>query len=203
MNDSRLNIISQFGVLGFLLVIILFCGNSCSDNADRVNKLQIANPTSNFAELILSADSIFLIYHSITKEYAPRIGLFNDKEEIIGFSNDSFPSFLILPNEVNPGIILDRIKLSDTRRNDVVRILSNDIDIEDIVSLKCDQPRHAILIYHGKKQSYIDVCFSCLKIHTSDNLKFIGHGIPLSKWKWLRELFVNSNIKEFPDMLSN
>lgn len=109
---------------------------------------------------IYKADSVVLISHIITREY----------EVSSDGKNKTAPSFLFRRN-VNPKIILSRKLLSNKKR------LADILHIEDGIykhtPATCDEPRNSILIYTKGKLSYIDICFHCQRIHTSEDLKSI------------------------------
>ena len=122
--------------------------------------MQLFAQNENIDSVIIKADSIFLISHKVSKEYQ---GVSDDKSE-------KAPT-LLLYDDINPNILISKILFTDKK------YLSDLLHVKDgiykHVSATCDYPQNSILIYTNGKLSYIDICFQCQRIHTSEDLKNI------------------------------
>jgi hypothetical protein len=62
--------------------------------------------------------------------------------------------------------------------------------------MQCDMPRHSIIIYKNDKQSYIDICFGCKRINTSNDIDFSVIDMDDEKWEDLQKFFMANGIKK-------
>ncbi len=122
--------------------------------------LKLSAQHENIDRKIKNADSIILISHKISWEY----------EAVEEGKSKNAPLFLS-KGDVNPQIILSRRILLD--RTQIIDILHVENGTYKHVARTCDQPRNSILIYKKAKLSYIDICFHCERIHTSDDLNHV------------------------------
>jgi hypothetical protein len=107
---------------------------------------------------ILKADSVILISHKISREY----------QYTAPGKSKNFPTFLLRGN-INPKIILSKKRLLKTQN--LIDILHVKDGTYEYIPGNCDEPRNSILIYTKGRLSYIDICFHCQRIHTSEDLK--------------------------------
>ncbi|MFZ1304452.1 MAG: hypothetical protein WAR80_01355, partial [Ferruginibacter sp.] len=123
-----------------------------------LSPFQLSAQIGSIDNKISKADSVILISHKITREF----------EVTPEGKSKSAPTFL-LNKDVNPKIILSRKLLID--KQELIDLLHLGDGTYKHTSATCDEPRNSILIYFKGKLSYIDICFQCQRIHTSDDLK--------------------------------
>ncbi|MFT3702138.1 MAG: hypothetical protein QM802_07200 [Agriterribacter sp.] len=140
---------------------------------------------------ILSADSVLLISHELTLGYATA------EENAIGDTSmppdPPAPEFFI-NGKLNRAIINEQALLTDTARLDFIKILLRPVNIEKYTPTKCDQPRHSIIFYKNDQQSYIDICFGCMHIHSSADINFFEHNMDQKKWEQLMNFFKRNGV---------
>jgi hypothetical protein len=56
-------------------------------------------------------------------------------------------------------------------------------------------PHHAVLIIKDGKTYFIDICFGCLGIATSQNIRITADDFDKRKWSELETFFLQQNIK--------
>lgn len=140
---------------------------------------------------IQSADSVVLISHEITFGYAVT------PEKEMGDTTTSkeipVPAFFI-NGKLNSAIINERILLNDPAKIALTKILLRPVLKEKRTPSTFDQPRHSIIIYKSKEQSYIDICFGCGKIHTSNDIDFSEFYMDEEKWTRLEHFFKTNGL---------
>jgi hypothetical protein len=145
-------------------------------------------------EKIINADSIILISHRATREYGGKVvpdwDIRDTKMNLKEWykQHPPKPPFLIKGN-LNTEIILENYLLSIQDRPIINRILLRPVNLDTLELSKCDQPAHSILIFHNKQLTYLDLCFGCKKIHTSDDININESNLDEIKWKELKEYF--------------
>lgn len=159
--------------------------NSCEQN-------EIQPEYKHLASLLKKTDSVFLINHITTEEYAPRVLIGRStkgsafeqwKEE-----NPTAQPFLI-DNDINKNIIKESKKLSDVEQDELLNILIQKDTQKNKPNITCDVPHNSILIYTKGKLSYFDICFDCQKVHCSDDINISVTYFDESKWKVLENFF--------------
>ncbi len=146
------------------------------------------------ARKILSADSIVLISHVLTAEHSPkpvldyRVGDTVAEKEAEEYIPSEAPALLI-DGKINEAIILKRKSLTNNSKKELTAILISKTIDDEYNKRQCDMPQHAIVIYINGTQSYIDICFACLTVHTTEDIKFSVMDMSLQKWKDLEDFF--------------
>ena len=90
---------------------------------------------------------------------------------------------------------MESIKV-DTNKNKFIEILTKSPKNENSNKISCDLPQHSIIIYKNGKQSFIDICFMCKKIHVSQDIDFSEKDFDDEKWNQLKVFFQNAGINE-------
>lgn len=148
---------------------------------------------------IQSADSVVLISHEVTAEYGINIVPDWDKGDTsMNFKkwHKQHPPLLkfLDKGKLNRQIIRESLALITTNKTDLSNILLRQVIIKDVNSTKCDEPRHSIIIYRNAKQSYIDICFGCRRIHTSNDIDFSEFYMDEKKWTDLENFFKTNGL---------
>ncbi len=162
---------------------------------------QTTNAINKIKQKILEADSVVLISHNLTREFAPKIKRDYEKgsKKINHKKWNSLyplaPSFLI-DGKINRKIFVETISLTNNKKNSLINILVKRTISREIKMMQCDMPRHSIIIYKNNKQSYFDICFSCKRIHTSNDIAFSVIDIDDEKWEDLQKFFMANGIKK-------
>jgi hypothetical protein len=174
------------------LPILLFTLNLNAQNTYAINRLN---------QKILVADSVVLISHNLTREFAPKIKRDYEKgTKKINYKkwNSLYkpaPIFLI-NGKINRKIIVETISLSNSGKANLINILAKRKMSREVKMMQCDQPRHTIIIYKNNTESYIDICFGCKRINTSNDIKFSVIDMDDEKWEDLQKFFMASGIKK-------
>ena len=152
-------------------------------------KGQLADNIRQLQQKILSADSIVLISHVLTVEFAPKIVEDWDKTKKRPLVKKYAPYPKYLKNEkINPAIIKQRKAISKSEMDELSEIFRLKKAIE-INQTKCDMPHHSIIIFKNNAQSFIDICFYCKHIHTSKDINLEEAEINDNKWEKLKAFF--------------
>lgn len=167
-----------------LAIIFISCNQSFNNNPTaKKDTLAITNPISSqrsidsaLIDKLKKADTVLLISH---------IGSVSNEAK-----GDIFPDILI-GQKLNFAIVKERKKLSKGKIDSLIVILSLPTNIDNIVLSRCFDPHQTILIYKNNKISYIDMCFHCWGLRTSEDLNEIK-GYDVSKWKKI-QLFFKQN----------
>lgn len=179
-----------------LSLILLFLHFSCAYEKNDSVLLSLKKSLQN-------ADSVVLVSHITTIEFASKImpdWNINDKNmdlEKWHEVNSPAPPFLI-NGQINKNIITESITLSKNEVYNLSNIITREYHTDTLVLIKCDNPRHAILLYKKNMLSYIDICFGCRKIHCSSDIKLTEEFFDDQKWDRLENEFKHIGItKEF------
>ena len=179
---------AQF-ILCLILTTLLYC----------TSRGQTQNDRSLLLQKIQSADSVVLISHQTTAEYGGKIvpdwDIRNTSMSLSRWHelHPPLPSYLIA-GKLNRAIIKESLSLNESDRTNLSEILLRNVFLERITFLKCDEPRHSIIIYHGREESYIDICFGCKRIHTSKDIDFSEFYMDERKWTELKYFFKKSGL---------
>ena len=167
----------NLSILGILLSAFL---NATGQTTENIKQLQ---------QKILSADSIVLISHVLTVEFAPKLVEDWDKTKKRPLVKKHAPYPKYLKNEkVNPAIIKQRKAISKSEMNELSEIFRVEKAIE-INQTKCDMPHHSIIIFKNSDQSFIDICFYCKSMHTSKGINLEEAEFTDNKWEKLKAFF--------------
>jgi hypothetical protein len=109
--------------------------------------------------------------------------------------NPPKPPFLI-NGRINKKIVIERYKLTNQDKEGINNIFLRQVNLDTVQMIKCDQPAHSILLYHDKKLSYIDICFGCKKIHTSNNINLDESNFDDQKWNELKYYFKSKGLEK-------
>ena len=160
--------------LFFTLSLVLF--GSTSLLGQDVNKA--------IAQQITTADSVLIISHLITKEYAVRV------EDLPGEGQKYIePPAFLNGRVVNDSIVKQKRLLSNTERQELSAILGLSINKTRFSATTCFYPRHSILIYRQGDMSYIDICFSCRAVVSSVDIEISRANFIEKKWTLLEQFF--------------
>lgn len=179
-------------VLCFVLILV-FLSNLQAQPNDNIKSLK---------EKFESADSIVIISHEITVEYGPKLVHDWDKKDK-SFNlrkwNKLHPPLenYLYKGKLNRKIIKESFKLRAGNRAELLSILLKKVQITTVKNYNCDEPRHSIIIYKNMKQSYLDICFSCKRIHTSRDIDFSFFNMDENKWESLKNFFQTYEITDF------
>ena len=84
--------------------------------------------------------------------------------------------------------------LNNSRLENLTSILLQPIDENNIAQSNCFDPHHAIIFYHKSQLSYIDMCFHCWGLRTSEDLDKLK-GYDMKKWEQMLTLFKQAGFK--------
>jgi hypothetical protein len=162
---------------------------------------QTINAINKVTQKILEADSVVLISHNLTRGFGPIIKPDYEKGtkkvdlKTWNKLHPPLPLFLI-NGKVNRKIFLEKSNLKDSGKNILIKILLRKKISREVKVMMCDMPRHSIIIYKNYKQSYIDICFGCMRIHTSIDIQFSETDMDDEKWEDLQKFFMVNGIKK-------
>ncbi|MCC6762764.1 MAG: hypothetical protein IT252_16200 [Chitinophagaceae bacterium] len=146
------------------------------------------------------ADSVVLISHITTKEFAPKIVpdvAENDSEGLKRWYEEYPPAPPYLINEdINGVIILESATLSKKQIEQLSEVINRKFYTDTIEYARCDNPVNSILIYTQAKLSFIDICFGCRRVHCSSDIKLSEEHFDDTKWQMLELLFRERGIKK-------
>ena len=167
--------------LSILAILLSAFLNANGQTTENIKQLQ---------QRILSADSIVLISHLLTVEFAPKIVHDYDitKTKKSKINRDPFYPKFLKDGKINPAIIKQRKVISKSETTKLYEILKFE-KVTETNSARCDWPHHTIIIYKNNVQSYIDICFSCKRINTSKNIDLTTVDFTENKWKKLKAFF--------------
>jgi hypothetical protein len=154
-----------------IITLIQLIGNAKSQRLDVVKAIKH------------DADSVWIISHEVTG-----IGIRKENGESelrLLFKNGKLDSSLL--KESRKLSKLDRIKLAE--------ILAKPNTEMKTEMGKCYFPQHAIILKKGRKVSWIEVCFSCQKMESSDDLKINFFPIDNPKWAKIQSFFKHEGLK--------
>ena len=152
-------------------------------------KGQSSEKIKQVQQKVLSADSVVLISHLLTAEFAPKIVEDWDKTKKKPSLKKNAPYPKYLKNgKINLAIIKQRKVISKIEIVELSQILKNEI-VEETNLIKCDWPHHSILIYKNGTLSYIDLCFDCMHINTSKDINLSEADFTENKWEKLKLFF--------------
>ncbi len=132
------------------------------------------------------ADSVQIISHGLTEEYTV-IQEQNPNEK--SYENARPVYKFLRHRKINLAIVKESLTLSYINRSKLINVLCRNVDTKAFTPTKCDEPRHTIIIYKKRRQSYIDICFHCKRIHTSKDIIFTELYFDTKKWNDLEEFF--------------
>jgi hypothetical protein len=154
----------------FLLTQIIF----------NVSKGQTTENINRLKQIIKSADSVVLISHQSE---------FVNPDEIAD-KTDTVKDYKIWDNgKINRQVIIESQLLLDSDKINLSKILLRQVLKKRLQFAECDDPQHSIIIYKKNKQSYIDICFGCRRIHTSTDIEFSESYLDERKWQQLESFF--------------
>ncbi len=146
---------------------------------------------------ILSADSVVIISHEVTAEFGATEQFYEiDTSMTLDMWKLLHPPLLkYLENgNLNKAIVKESLKLTDSNKINLIRILLRPVILKKLTYLKCNEPRHSVIIYKGIQESYIDICFGCRRIHTSKDIDFAEFYFDDQKWLSLKGFFKTNGL---------
>ena len=169
---------SRLVILPFLF---LFSLNAKGQTAENIKQLQ---------QKLLSADSIVLISHVLTAGFAPKIVRdidARDTKKRTVQNEIQHPQYL-KNGKINSAIVKQRKVISKAEIAELSQIFRVEV-VKETNLYKCDMPHHSIIIYKKGVQSYIDICFACKRIHTSNDIALAEADLTDNKWEKLKSFF--------------
>jgi hypothetical protein len=174
------------------LSILLIALNLNAQTTNAINKVK---------QKIIDADSVVLISHNLTRGFGPIIkpdyekGTKKVNLKKWNALHPPAPNFLT-NGKINRKIFVEATSLKSNSRLNLLNILLREKISREVKVMTCDMPRHSIIIYKNNKQSYIDICFGCMRIHTSTDIQFSEADMDDEKWEDLQKFFVEEGIKK-------
>ena len=141
---------------------------------------------ANLRLKLLNADSIVLVSHELTAGIAII--------DTVTKKDIPLPK-LVNGSKRNEKIIRETVALNDFEKTELIKIITRPFEDSIITRAGCFLPHHAILVYSGKKISFIDVCFGCRGIETSKDIKVTSDDFDDRKWEELFSLFKGLKFK--------
>ena len=163
-------------ILFFSCLLFLTTNGQSSENIKQVQ------------QKFLSADSVVLISHVLTKEFAPKIVHDWDKTKKWPIKKEVTHPTYLKNEKINPAIIKQRKVVSKKEMTELSQILKYE-NAEEINQIKCNWPHHSILMYRKNKLSYIDLCFECRHINTSKDIHLTEGDFANAQWEKLKLFF--------------
>jgi hypothetical protein len=138
-----------------------------------------------WTNVLLSADSVFLISHVITlegpKQPPPKM-------------DDSVPTVftphLLINGSLNNSVVVKKHILMQQERRQLAGILNSRFDKISIIK-DCYEPHHSVIIVKNGKTSYMDICFQCLGYRFTADLEDI---VTRFEWTRLRKYFLEKKL---------
>lgn len=140
------------------------------------------NVFNNLSRVLDSADSVILISHVETGD----VVLMKDNKQI------NMP--LLNNNKVNYAIV-KKGKTLNRNEIDNLKLILVSLNNDSLLRWSpCFMPRHAILIKKQDKFSFIEICFTCNSVYSSDDLNFDHRYFSQQKWKDLESFFFKKGL---------
>jgi hypothetical protein len=178
-------------LLNFLFNIVgVFCSAQISVKQDLL------------LQQILQADSVVVISHILTSEYAlTELPDWNPKDKSMNEKkwkqqHPPVPA-LFINGHLNRKPVKEFKTLDSTARQALSKLLLMKPGNDSSKQFQCDMPHHAIVIYKNNVQSYIDLCFTCRKIHKSADITLDESYFDTVKWTAVKSFFQSAGIKLF------
>ena len=131
-----------------------------------------------------NADSVLLVSHEDTKGVT-----------IVDDAGNRIPlPELIIKGKPNYKIIRERQIIGGEQLDRLIQILDSPDTSRILEEAKCYMPHHTIFLFKNGKLSYVDICFSCKRFETSDDLYKISK-FDDRKWDELEKLFAGFGFK--------
>ena len=135
---------------------------------------------------LVHADSVIIVSH----------------ETIAGISlvNDLTGRFIPLPKlivkgRINDKIVHERFRLGDTLVRTLAGIISRSFQDTMVERGMCFLPHHAVIYFKSGKASYVDMCFGCRRIETSEDIKITEFDFDDQKWDELVAFYEQQGIR--------
>lgn len=135
--------------------------------------------SSSFAKRIISADTVLLVTHEQTEGAVIR-------DEQTG--KYVYADTVVVNDRPNFRVITKSKLLSTAQRQQLVSILRSPFQDKTIETCKCFVPFHAIVAIKNKSAIYIEICFACNSLRTSEKTASFDYLDRLKK-KDLQRLF--------------
>jgi hypothetical protein len=134
---------------------------------------------------ILSADTVLIVSHDLT--YSEIIDRKTGKKAM------SPP--VVVNQRSNIDIIHEKVILSDSLKNQLIRILTKPNGNTKYDMARCFLPHHSILLMKSGKTSYIEICFDCKRLDASKTIETSDIHYSKEMWTELKDFFIRSGIK--------
>lgn len=141
-----------------------------------------ANVYDNLSRVLDSADSVTLISHIVTGNV------------VLKKNHKQINKPLLNNNEVNYEIIKKEKVLNRYEIDNLKHILVSVNNDSLLRWSPCFMPKHAILIKNQRRFSFIEICFTCNTVYSSDDLHIDQSYFSQQKWKGLEKLFIKKGL---------
>ena len=174
----------------YFVLTIIFCSATHGQTKENIKLLK---------QKIQSADTVLLISHEVTAEYGVKIqpdwDIRDTSMNLKKWYKENPPLLKFFDKgKLNRKIIIENQLLVDSNKNELSKILLRGVQKKSLTYAKCDEPRHTIIIYKNNKQSFIDICFGCRRIHTSKDIDFSEFYMDEKKWTDLENFFKTNGL---------
>jgi len=132
-------------------------------------------------ELVLRSDSVFLVSHKM-------LGA------VITEGNRKRHTKLIDKNKIDQSLVIKKIAIGRTDRDTLAALLTQPNMDRTIETAKCFLPAHAIVFLNKKRYSFIEICFTCQRIQTSNDITLTESDFSRNKWTEIKRFFKNKGI---------
>jgi hypothetical protein len=151
-----------------IILFLLFCDSSIGQTTENIKVLK---------QKFTAADFIVLISHTIAEEYAPKeVPDWDVRDNSMNLEKWKalHPVALkfLINGKLNRQVIRESVSLNDSSKLRLSNILLRKVLLNHWTPANCDQPQHAIIFYKNNNELYIDICFSCHRIHSSKDIDF-------------------------------
>jgi hypothetical protein len=161
-----------------LFTALLLTFFTCSFSQSKTIKAAITN-----------ADSIWLVSHELTYQ-----------KIVKDVPNGGYTKMILIveKGEINYKIIKEKIRLNDSSKNKLIKILTQPNNDSLIQKMRCFTPHHALIFFNKKKISFLDICFGCENFESSKGVGTKDIYAPKAMWKELEKFFLAQGIQYFP-----
>jgi hypothetical protein len=139
------------------------------------------------ADKVLTADSVVMISHRTTAGPV--------YDEKTGKTVNAPP--LIISGKLNNSIVLESKKIDQATKAKLATLLMKKRKSGPIEMAKCYIPHHSIVIYRKGVISFVEVCFGCMGLRTSKDIRLSESDFDEKKWDELKAFFARLGFKKY------
>jgi hypothetical protein len=143
--------------------------------------LSLGQISTSLARKIVSADTVLLVTHGQTEGAVIR-------DETTGKYKNA--DTVVVGGRPNFNVITESKLISTAPRQQLVSILRRPFQDKTIETCKCFVPFHAIIVVKDGIASYIEICFACNSLKTSEKTASLDY-MDKQKQKELQKLFID------------